>query len=172
MRPGRSLGGELEHPRAERREDRFLCRCCICIHNPYLWPFPATPLLRGVNMSQAVYDHHYPFVCLFHFSPSPRRASAVVGVKGQMRLLQLVFRDIAGHVAVGKSLVDVGDQIGVPKVGIDGHDKARMDILLAQDKPLFERYAMTDALICATSWCIRRLSCSPRAYLMTKTSCR
>lgn len=93
-------------------------------------------------------------------SGTPRRASAVVGVKGQMRLLHLVFRDIAGHVAMGKSLVDVGDQIGVPKVGIDAHDKARMDILLAQDKPLFERYAMTDALICARFMAELRIVCA------------
>lgn len=93
-------------------------------------------------------------------SGTPRRASAVVGIKGQMRLLQLVFRDIAGHVAMGKCLADVGDQIGVPKVDIGSYDKARMDILLAQDKPLFERYAMTDALICARFMAELRIVCA------------
>lgn len=93
-------------------------------------------------------------------SGTPRRASAVVGIKGQMRLLQLVFRDIAGHVAMGKSLADVGDQIGVPKVDIGSYDKARMDVLLAQDKPLFERYAMTDALICARFMAELRIICA------------
>lgn len=43
----------------------------------------------------------------------------------------------------------MGQLIGVPKVDIGDYDKARMDILLAEDPVLFRRYAMADSEITA-----------------------
>jgi hypothetical protein len=81
-------------------------------------------------------------------SALPRSIPAVVGDNGRLRLLSLVFRDMAGYVAMGKSLADVGEQIGIAKVELTAEDdKARMDLVLKRDPRLFEKYALTDPYI-------------------------
>lgn len=83
-------------------------------------------------------------------SSFPRRSSTLVGLNGQMRLLSIIFRDIASHVAVGKSLDAVGEEMGILKIDLpEGYDKSRMDLLLKNDRAFFEIYAMTDAKIVA-----------------------
>jgi hypothetical protein len=79
---------------------------------------------------------------------TPRRTSAVVSEDGRLRLLSIIFRDMAGFVAMGTSLDAVGDQIGIEKVKLEPEDdKSRMHMLLKRDKDLFERYALTDPKI-------------------------
>jgi hypothetical protein len=78
----------------------------------------------------------------------PRRLSAAVSDNGRLRLLSLVFRDMAGFVAMGTTLDDVGKQLGIEKVELGpDDDKARMDLVLKRDPVLFDRYARTDAHI-------------------------
>ena len=80
-------------------------------------------------------------------SSTPRRTSTVVLENGRLRLLSLFFRDMAAYTVMGTPLEAVGEQIGVPKVDIGEHPKDRLDLLLKADKPLFERYALTDPKI-------------------------
>lgn len=78
----------------------------------------------------------------------PRRLSAAISDNGRLRLLSLVFRDMAGFVAMGTALEDVGTQLGIEKVELGpDDDKARMDLVLKRDPVLFDRYARTDAHI-------------------------
>ena len=80
-------------------------------------------------------------------SATPQRTSTVVMESGRLRLLSLFFRDMAAYTVMGTPLEAVGEQIGIPKVDIGDYAKDRMDLLLAGDKPLFERYALTDPKI-------------------------
>jgi hypothetical protein len=49
----------------------------------------------------------------------------------------------------GRSLDALGELIGVEKVDLAGVDKGQMDVLMAADPELFERYAIRDAVIAA-----------------------
>lgn len=80
-------------------------------------------------------------------SITPRQTSTVVMDNGRLRLLSLFFRDMAAYTVMGTPLEAVGEQIGIPKVDIGDYAKDRMDLLLAGDKPLYERYALTDPKI-------------------------
>ncbi len=69
---------------------------------------------------------------------------------GFTRGLVVRFVDIGSHVAVGTTLADIGEQIGLPKLAIpDGYSIERMDELLEGNKPAFEEYGMRDAEITA-----------------------
>ncbi|WP_076591797.1 hypothetical protein [Herminiimonas arsenitoxidans] len=69
---------------------------------------------------------------------------------GFTRGLVVRFIDIGSHVAVGTTLADIGEQIGLPKLAIpDGYSIERMDELLKGNKPAFEEYGMRDAEIAA-----------------------
>lgn len=80
-------------------------------------------------------------------SATPRRTSTLVLENGRMRLLSLFFRDMAAYTVMGTPLEAVGEQIGIEKVDIAPYARDRMDLLLDGDKPLFERYALTDPKI-------------------------
>lgn len=80
-------------------------------------------------------------------SATPRRTSTVVLEKGRLRLLSLFFRDMAAYTVMGTPLEAVGEQIGIKKVDISPHPKDRMDLLLQNDRALFERYALADPKI-------------------------
>lgn len=78
-------------------------------------------------------------------SPKTFVASDAVGM---CRLLRVRFVDVGSHVAVGTSLAQMGDLIGLPKLLIpEGHSIERMDVLLAENKPAFEAYGIRDAEI-------------------------
>lgn len=67
---------------------------------------------------------------------------------GFNRLLQVRFVDVGSHVAVGTSIKQMGDLIGLPKLKIpDGFSIERMDLLLLHNKPAFEEYGLRDAEI-------------------------
>ncbi len=67
---------------------------------------------------------------------------------GFNRLLQVRFVDVGSHVAVGTSIKQMGDLIGLPKLEIpDGFSIERMDLLLLHNKPAFEAYGLRDAEI-------------------------
>lgn len=67
---------------------------------------------------------------------------------GFNRLLQVRFVDVGSHVAVGTSIKQMGDLIGLPKLEIpDGFSIERMDLLLQHNKPAFEEYGLRDAEI-------------------------
>jgi hypothetical protein len=83
-------------------------------------------------------------------SITPRKTSTVVLESGRLRLLSLFFRDMAAYTVMGTPLEAVGEQIGIPKVELPApYTKDRMDLLLEGNKPLFERYALTDPKIVA-----------------------
>ena len=67
---------------------------------------------------------------------------------GILRALKVRFIDVGNHVAMGTSLAQVGDLLGLPKLDLpDGYTKGRMDLLLQGDKPAFEEYGLRDAEI-------------------------
>lgn len=67
---------------------------------------------------------------------------------GILRSLKVRFIDVGNHVAMGTSLAQVGDLLGLPKLDLpDGYTKGRMDLLLQGDKPAFEEYGLRDAEI-------------------------
>ncbi len=67
---------------------------------------------------------------------------------GIFRSLKVRFIDVGNHVAMGTSLAQVGDLLGLPKLDLpDGYTKSRMDLLLAGDKQAFEEYGLRDAEI-------------------------
>jgi hypothetical protein len=78
-----------------------------------------------------------------------RNKSFVAGdAQGICRRLPVRFIDVGSHVAVGTSLAQMGDLIGLPKLLIpDGHSIERMDELLKGDKKSFEEYGLRDAEI-------------------------
>ena len=72
----------------------------------------------------------------------------VVNADGFNRLLQVRFVDVGSHVAVGTSIKQMGDLIGLPKLEIpEGFSIERMDLLLLHNKPAFEAYGLRDAEI-------------------------
>jgi hypothetical protein len=67
---------------------------------------------------------------------------------GFKRLLQVRFIDVGSHVAVGTSIKQMGDLIGLPKLEIpEGFSIDRMDLLLLGNKQAFEDYGLRDAEI-------------------------
>jgi hypothetical protein len=67
---------------------------------------------------------------------------------GIFRRLKVRFIDVGNHVAVGTSLAQVGDLLGLPKLELpDGYTKGRMDLFLEGDKDAFEEYGLRDAEI-------------------------
>lgn len=64
------------------------------------------------------------------------------------RALKVRFIDVGGHVAMGTSLVQVGQLLDLPKLDLPaGYTKDRMDLLLQGDKKSFEEYGLRDAEI-------------------------
>lgn len=67
---------------------------------------------------------------------------------GTFRALKVRFIDVGGHVAMGTSLAQVGDLLGLPKLGLpDGYTIDRMDLLRDGDNQAFEEYGLRDAEI-------------------------
>lgn len=67
---------------------------------------------------------------------------------GIFRSLKVRFIDVGNHVAMGTSLAQVGDLLGLPKLELpDGYTKGRMDLFLEGDKKAFEEYGLRDAEI-------------------------
>lgn len=67
---------------------------------------------------------------------------------GVFRTLKVRFVDAGGHVAMGTSLAQIGDLLGLPKLELpEGYLKERMDLLLEGDKQAFERYGLRDSEI-------------------------
>ncbi|MBN8517779.1 MAG: hypothetical protein J5X22_11150 [Candidatus Accumulibacter sp.] len=67
---------------------------------------------------------------------------------GVFRTLKVRFVDAGGHVAMGTSLAQIGDLLGLPKLELpEGYLKERMDLLLQGDKQAFERYGLRDSEI-------------------------
>ena len=76
------------------------------------------------------------------------KSYVAIGPDGITRLLLVSFVDVGSHVAVGTSIADMGDLIGLPKLLIpEGHSIERMDLLLEGDKTAFEAYGLRDAEI-------------------------
>lgn len=64
------------------------------------------------------------------------------------RALKVRFVDVGGHVAMGTSLAQIGDLLGLPKLELpEGYAKDRMDLLRDGDKQAFEEYGLRDAEI-------------------------
>ena len=67
---------------------------------------------------------------------------------GVFRTLKVRFVDAGGHVAMGTSLAQVGDLLGLPKLDLpEGYTKDRMDLLLQGNKEAFEEYGLRDSEI-------------------------
>ena len=67
---------------------------------------------------------------------------------GMFRTLKVRFADVGGHVAMGTSLAQIGDLLGLPKLELpEGYAKERMDLLLKGDKQAFEHYGLRDSEI-------------------------
>lgn len=67
---------------------------------------------------------------------------------GVFRTLKVRFVDAGGHVAMGTSLAQIGDLLGLPKLDLpEGYLKERMDLLLQGDKQAFEKYGLRDSEI-------------------------
>lgn len=67
---------------------------------------------------------------------------------GVFRTLKVRFVDAGGHVAMGTSLAQVGDLLGLPKLDLpEGYTKDRMDLLLQGNKQAFEEYGLRDSEI-------------------------
>lgn len=62
--------------------------------------------------------------------------------------VSLNFRDTMGHAPAGKKkLSDLGDAVGINKIGSDDIDKSRMDKLLIDNPQLFFEYASRDSTV-------------------------
>jgi len=69
-------------------------------------------------------------------------------LNGVLRTLRVRFADAGGHVAMGTSLAQIGDLLGLPKRDLpEGYLKERMDLLLQGDKQAFEEYGLRDSEI-------------------------
>jgi hypothetical protein len=67
---------------------------------------------------------------------------------GIFRSLEVKFVDVGGHVAMGTTLAQVGDLLGLPKLELPvGYIKDRMDLFLKGDKQAFEEYGLRDSEI-------------------------
>ncbi|WP_265949789.1 DNA polymerase [Dechloromonas sp. A34] len=67
---------------------------------------------------------------------------------GVFRTLKVRFVDVGGHVAMGTSLAQIGDLLGLPKLDLpEGYLKERMDLLLQGNKQAFEEYGLRDSEI-------------------------
>lgn len=67
---------------------------------------------------------------------------------GVFRILKVRFVDVSNHVAMGTSLAQIGDLLGLPKFDLpEGYSKDRMDLLLQGDKQAFEEYGLRDSEI-------------------------
>lgn len=67
---------------------------------------------------------------------------------GIFRALKVRFIDVGGHAAMGTSLAQIGDLLGVPKLDLpDGYTIDRMDLLRDGDRQAFEKYGLRDAEI-------------------------
>ena len=65
-----------------------------------------------------------------------------------LRTLKVRFVDAGGHVAMGTSLAQIGDLLGLPKLDLpEGYLKERMDLLLQGNKQAFEEYGLRDSEI-------------------------
>jgi hypothetical protein len=83
------------------------------------------------------------------FASLLKRRSFITGdADGFCRSMPVRFIDVGSHVAVGTSLAQMGDLIGLPKLLIpDGYSIERMDELLQGDKKSFEEYGLRDSEI-------------------------
>ena len=64
------------------------------------------------------------------------------------RLLRVKFVDLGSHVAVGTSIKQMGELINLPKLDIpEGFSIERMDLLLLNNKAIFEAYGLRDSEI-------------------------
>ena len=67
---------------------------------------------------------------------------------GVFRTLKVRFVDAGGHVAMGTSLAQIGDLLGLPKLDLpEGYVKERMDLFLQGNKQAFEEYGLRDSEI-------------------------
>lgn len=67
---------------------------------------------------------------------------------GIFRVLKVRFVDVGGHVAMGTSLAQIGELLGLPKLDLpDGYSKESMDLFLQDEKEAFEAYGLRDAEI-------------------------
>lgn len=84
-----------------------------------------------------------------HLSKAGRRNVVTLNCKSnRKRELSVEIRDTMLVAPAGKSLKDVGESMGVPKMEIPPpYSIERMDIFLAEQPALFEAYAINDAVI-------------------------
>jgi hypothetical protein len=78
----------------------------------------------------------------------PRSKSTVISDGIGLFIIPTEFIDLGRHVVEGTTLERIGAWLDFPKLELpDGYEKDRMDLLLQNDKPAFEAYAMRDAEI-------------------------
>jgi hypothetical protein len=104
---------------------------------------------KGAAKLAAAFDDHDEDDGSGGLIPKSRRM-VVADPIGGVKTIDLVIRDTSLLVAEeGKRSLDaIGQLVGVPKVALPaGYDKARMDVLLENDRSAFERYLTADLAI-------------------------
>jgi hypothetical protein len=110
------------------------------------------------HWSTAETRHVQDFLDHFTVKPSARGIHAqgvVIGPKGKKHILHFVD----SITFFGRSLAEIGESVGLPKVSLDGLDgkpeewwKSRMDVLLREHPDVYERYALRDVEVLAVAF--------------------